>query len=104
VDQVGQILGQVGDGPAGQILGQVGDGPGSVATCLHEEEKPESVEKVGGYRSTWAADHVAWPVGHHLAPNRPLQVGGGPIHPYKYPLMVKVEIPQSTCSSPLVKV
>jgi hypothetical protein len=42
--------------------------------------------------------------GHHLVPNRPLQVGGGPIHPYKYPLTVKVEIPHSTCSSPLVKV
>jgi hypothetical protein len=53
-----------------------------------------------------APDHVAWLTGHHLAPNRPLQVSGGSIHPYKYPPppTVKVEAPQSTCSSPLVKV
>jgi hypothetical protein len=64
---------------------------------LHEEEKAESVEKVGGDRSTR-------PTGHHLTPNRPLQVGGGPIRPYKYPLAVKVDTPHSTCSSPIVKV
>jgi hypothetical protein len=45
---------------------------------LHEEEKLEPLEKVGGGHSTW-------PASHHLAPNRPLHVGGGPIHPYKYP-------------------
>jgi hypothetical protein len=39
------------------------------------------MEKVSGGRSTW----LAWPPSHHLAPNRPLQVGGGLIHPYKYP-------------------
>jgi hypothetical protein len=48
---------------------------------LHEEGKAESVEKVSGGHSTWLADHVAWSLGLHLAPNRPLQVGGGPIHP-----------------------
>jgi hypothetical protein len=26
---------------------------------------------------SWPASHAAWPTGHHLAPNRPLQVGGG---------------------------
>jgi hypothetical protein len=59
---------------------------------------------VGGH-STRPASHVAWLAGHHVAPNRPLQVNGGPIHPYKYPppLTVKVEIPHSTCNSPLVK-
>jgi hypothetical protein len=45
---------------------------------LHEKEKPKSVENVSGSRSTR-------PAGHHLVPNRPLQVGGGAIHPYKYP-------------------
>jgi hypothetical protein len=34
--------------------------------------------RVGGGRSTR-------PASHHLVPNRPLQVGGGSIHPYKYP-------------------
>jgi hypothetical protein len=53
--------------------------------CLHEEGKLELVENVSGGRSTWPAGHIAWPPGHHLAPNHPLQVGGGPIHPYKYP-------------------
>jgi hypothetical protein len=36
---------------------------------LNKEEKPESVEKVGGGRSTWLAGHVAWPIGHYLVPN-----------------------------------
>jgi hypothetical protein len=53
--------------------------------CLHEEEKVESVEKVSGCHSTRSAGHVAWLLGLHLVPNQPLQVGGGPIHPYKYP-------------------
>jgi hypothetical protein len=38
----------------------------------------------------------------HLVPNWPLQVGGGPIHPYKYPLIVKVDttliLQFSTCN------
>jgi hypothetical protein len=46
---------------------------------LREEEKPESEE------TARPVGHVAWLAGHHLAPNQPLQVGGGPIHPYKYP-------------------
>jgi hypothetical protein len=33
----------------------------------------------------WPAGHAARLLGHHLAPNRLIQVGGGPIHPYKYP-------------------
>jgi hypothetical protein len=40
--------------------------------------------KGGGSRTRWPAGHVAWSVGHDLAPNRPLQVGRGPIHTYKY--------------------
>jgi hypothetical protein len=64
--------------------------------CVLEEEKPESLEKVGGGRSTQPPGHVV--------PNRPLEVGGGPIHPYKYPLMVKVDTPHSFYSPPLVKV
>jgi hypothetical protein len=43
------------------------------------------MEKVSEGRSTRPPGHVAWLTGHHLAPNRPLQVGGGAIHPYKYP-------------------
>jgi hypothetical protein len=43
-----------------------------------------SVEKVSGGRSTRLAGHVAWLPNLHLVPNRPLQVGGGLIHPYKY--------------------
>jgi hypothetical protein len=50
-----------------------------------------SVEKVSGGCSTRLADHMAWPAGQHLAPNHPLQVSGGPIHSYKYPLTVKVD-------------
>jgi hypothetical protein len=45
-----------------------------VVTRLHKEEKSESVEKIYGGCSTR-------PAGHHLALNRPLQVGEGPIHP-----------------------
>jgi hypothetical protein len=71
---------------------------------LHKEEKADSVEKVSGGHSSRPADHVAWPPDLHVAPNRPLQVGGGLIHPYKYPLTVKVDTPHSTCSSPLVEV
>jgi hypothetical protein len=55
---------------------------------LHEEEKPELMEKVSGSHSNRLAGHVAWLPGHHLAPNRLLQVGGGPIHLY---VTVKVD-------------
>jgi hypothetical protein len=41
------------------------------------------VEKVSGGRSTW-------PTGHHLVPNRLLQVGGAPPWPYKYHPMVEM--------------
>jgi hypothetical protein len=75
-----------------------------VATRQHDLEKPELVEKVGGGRSTQPAGHMAWPTGHHLEPNRSLQVGGSPIHPINTPLIVKVNTPHSFCSSPLVKV
>jgi hypothetical protein len=64
----------------------------------------ESVEKVGRGRSTRPVGQVAWSVGLHLAPNRPLHVDGGPIHPYKHPLTVKVDTPHSFYSSPLVNV
>jgi hypothetical protein len=85
VDQVSQTPGRVGKGDG--RLARVWDSSAwvLVATRLHEEEKPESVEKVGGGHSTRSAGYVAWLAGHHLASNRPLQVGGGPIHPYKYP-------------------
>jgi hypothetical protein len=60
--------------------------------------------RVGGRRSTQPANHVAWPPSHHLAPNRLLQVDGGPIHPYKYPppLTMKVDT-HHTLEIPLAK-
>jgi hypothetical protein len=67
----------------------VGLARGFKDTCLHEEYKAKAVEKVGGGRSTWSASHVAWPAGHHLAPDRLLHVGGAPPQPYKSPLWWK---------------
>jgi hypothetical protein len=52
--------------------------------CLHEK-KAKVVEKVGGCHSTQPTDHVAWPTGHNLAPNRLLQVGGAPHDPINTP-------------------
>jgi hypothetical protein len=79
MDQVGQTPGRVGKGAgrSAQLLGWSARFWGSsaralVATRLHEEEKPESVEKDGGGHSKWLADHVAWQASHHLAPDRPL--------------------------------
>jgi hypothetical protein len=77
MDQVGQTAGWLGPGAGRPARVWGGSAWALVATRLHEE-KPESVEKVDGGCSTR-------PVGHHLVPNWPLQVGGGPIHPYKYP-------------------
>jgi hypothetical protein len=73
-----------------------------VTTCLYDEEKPESVKKVSGSRSTRPASHVTWPLGCHLATNRLLQVGGAPPGPYKYrpPVEIRTHIPlprNSTC-------
>jgi hypothetical protein len=48
--------------------------------------------------------HFTRSIGHHLALNWPLQVGGGHIHANKYHLAVKVDTPHIFCSSPLVKV
>jgi hypothetical protein len=92
VDQVSQTPGWVspGAGRPAQLLGWSarvwgGSAPALVATRLHEKEKPESVVKVGGGWSTRPDGHVARRPGHHMVPNRLIQVGGGPIHPYKYP-------------------
>jgi hypothetical protein len=49
---------------------------------LREEWKAKVVEKVDGGRSTQ-------PAGHHMAPNRLLQVMGAPLWPYKYPPTVE---------------
>jgi hypothetical protein len=46
---------------------------------------------LGCHTSTWGGEarvsggHSTQPLGHHMVPNRPIQVSGGPIHPYKYP-------------------
>jgi hypothetical protein len=77
VDQVGQTPGRVGLGASQLARVWGGSTRAFVATPPHKEEKHESMEKVGGGCSTR-------PAGHHLAPNQPLHVGGGPIHPYKY--------------------
>jgi hypothetical protein len=74
-----------------------------VATHLHEEEMPESVEKVGGSHSTRSAVHVASPPGHHMAPNQLLKVGGGRIHPYKYPPHSESRHTHHTLEIPLAK-
>jgi hypothetical protein len=101
VDQVGQTPGRVGPGagptpwPAGRGLRRFDPSHG-----CHESTRGDG--RVGGDRSSRPVGHVAWPPSLHLAPNRPLQVGGGPIHRYKYPLVVKVDTPHSMCSSPLV--
>jgi hypothetical protein len=70
VDQVSQTPGRVGLGASRPAKVWGGSAHALVATRLHEEEKPESVEKVGGGRSNHLAGHVAWPSGHHLAPNQ----------------------------------
>jgi hypothetical protein len=44
----------------------------------------------GGGHSTRLDGHVAWPIGHHLAPNRLLHVGGALPWPYKYPPKVEM--------------
>jgi hypothetical protein len=85
MDQVGQTPGRVGPGAGRPSRVWGSSARALVATHLHEEEEPELVENVGGGSSTQPAGHVAWLPSHHLAPNRALQVGGGPIHPYKYP-------------------
>jgi hypothetical protein len=78
----------------GQTLGRVGLGAGwPVDQGLRRFDPklgchacPQGGEaQVGGSHYTRPATHVAWPPGHHLVPNRLLQVSGGPIHPYKYP-------------------
>jgi hypothetical protein len=69
--------------PIGQGLRQFDSSLGCHTSTRGGEARV--MEKVGGGRSTRSVGHVAWPPDHHLVPNRPLQVGGGPIHPYKYP-------------------
>jgi hypothetical protein len=62
-----------------------------VATHLHEEEKPESVEKVGGSHSTRLADHVAWlpaTTGHQTDFSKSMEV---PFTPINTPLTLKVD-------------
>jgi hypothetical protein len=44
-----------------------------------------AVEKVGGGRTHWLADHMARPAGHHLVNYYLGQVGGAPPLPYKHP-------------------
>jgi hypothetical protein len=56
-----------------------------VHTCLHKKGKDKAVEKVGGGRTTWPADHVAKPASHHLASYRLNRVGNPSLDPYQYP-------------------
>jgi hypothetical protein len=51
---------------------------GFMHTCLHEKGEAKAVEKFGGGRTTWLADH-------HLASYRLNQVGNPSLNPYKYP-------------------
>jgi hypothetical protein len=70
-----------------------------VATRLHEEEKPESVEAAPPDRSaTWLGrPATTW---HQTDHSKLVEV---PFTPMNTPLMVKVDTPHSFCSSPLVK-
>jgi hypothetical protein len=67
---------------------------------LQEAVEGNSKLKVGGGRTPWATGHVARPVSHHLACKS--------VTPHWTPinttLPVEINIPHSTCSSPLVKV
>jgi hypothetical protein len=70
-----------------------------VATCLHEEEKLESVEAAPpDGLATWLGRPATW-CQTDLA--KMVEV---PFTPINTSLIVKVEIPHSTCSPPLVKV
>jgi hypothetical protein len=64
-------------GPKGQPAGHVlcWFGP-----RLRGHVSIRGVEGHGGGESRWMSLH---PAGHHLAPNRLLQVGGAPPQPYK---------------------
>jgi hypothetical protein len=53
--------------------------------CTSMWTKFYSCKKWVLHRCSWQAGLVACPPSHHLALNQPLQVGEGPIHPYKYP-------------------
>jgi hypothetical protein len=52
--------------------------------CLHEKGKAKAVEKVGGGQTTWLADHVAGPAGHHLVSYWLNQVSNPSLDLYKY--------------------
>jgi hypothetical protein len=71
-----------------------------VATRLHEEEKPESVEAAPPGRPTMWLGRPAtnW---RQTSLSKLVEVAFTPINT---PLTLKVETPHSTCSSPLVKV
>jgi hypothetical protein len=80
-----------------------------LAGWLHGSTLQEAVEgnpkmKVSGSQTPWPTGHVARPTGHHLACYRLNKVGNPSLNPYKYPLLVEINTPHSTCSCPLVKV
>jgi hypothetical protein len=54
------------------------------------------VEKVDGGHSTRPAGLMAWPSGHHMAPNQLIQVGGAPTRAYKYSPPPTVEMRRHT--------
>jgi hypothetical protein len=68
-----------------------------------------AVEEVVGARSHWPTDHMARLAGRHLMSYRLGQVGGAPLWPYKYPLLVKVDthtphFRDSTCKALFLRV
>jgi hypothetical protein len=107
MDQVGQTPGRVGKGVSRstQLLGRsarVWDGLARalVATRLHEEETPKSVEAAPPSRAaTWLGRPITtW---RQTDLTKLVEV---PFTPINTPLTMKVEIPHSTYSSLLVKV
>jgi hypothetical protein len=78
MEQVGQTLGRVG--PRAGWAGFEAVLPEPWLPCVYTRRRSPSQ-----WRKLVEADPPGRPAGHHLPPNRPLQVSRGPIHPYKYP-------------------
>jgi hypothetical protein len=100
----GSVQRPLTSGPSGWPAGQT-----PLMGRLHGDTLQEAVTgnpkpKVGGGQTPWPPDHVARPVGHHLVSYRLNQVGNPPWTPINTPLLVEINTPHHTCSSPLVKV
>jgi hypothetical protein len=94
--------------PTSQTLWAAGPTLQLLVDWLHGDTLQEVVlgnpkPEVSGGWTPWLPGHVARSVGHHLASCQLSPIGNPSLDPYKYPLPVEINTPQSTCSSPLVK-